>query len=462
MITDRLKKSHAIFLTAIASGTILNPLNSSMIALALLSIREQYGLRFATVSWLVSGFYLISAIGQPAAGKMGDIIGRKKLFLIGLVVAGLSSLAAPFAPAFAMLLLMRLLQGAGSSAVYPSGVALVNSHVSKKKQASSLAALAVCASVMTAFGPTVGGFLIVFGGWQSIFFVNLPFILVSLVLGALVFPPDRRGRVPLNWKATWRRLDVPGILFFSVCIVCALWFLLNAENYRDWAALALSVIAAALFIWREWRVPSPFIDVPFIGRHRSLALVYLLFILLNVTNYCLFYGMPSFFESGMGLGVQTSGAMMLFMSVASVFASLISGRWIDRSGIAWPIRLGALSPVLAATVMICLRSHQSLIVTGGFLIMMGAGYGAGNVALQSAMLRMTPDRMIGTGSGLFQTCRYIGSISASAILGFLFGSRVSTAHFTALLWVMLSVSGMALLLSLRFAAAETLGTRRKR
>lgn len=113
------KKSRAVFLTAVASGTMLNPLNSSMISLALHSIQHEFHLSFTTVSWLISSFYLASAVAQPVTGKLGDLIGRKRLFLFGLILVAVSAIGAPFAPTFMTLLVMRLFQSVGSSAIYP-------------------------------------------------------------------------------------------------------------------------------------------------------------------------------------------------------------------------------------------------------------------------------------------------------------------------------------------------------
>lgn len=145
------KKSRVLFLTAVASGTMLNPLNSSMISLALHSIQHEFHLSFTTVSWLISSFYLASAVAQPVTGKLGDMLGRKKLFLIGLLLVAVSAVGAPFAPTFMTLLIMRLFQSIGSSAIYPSGVGLIRSNI-QEKQASALAVLSIFASAMTALG----------------------------------------------------------------------------------------------------------------------------------------------------------------------------------------------------------------------------------------------------------------------------------------------------------------------
>ncbi|WP_100486707.1 MFS transporter [Sporolactobacillus pectinivorans] len=445
----RLRNSHTVFLAAICTGTILNPLNSSMIALALHSIQNDYRLSFATVSWLVSGFYLASAVGQPLTGKMGDLVGRKRIFMIGLVIAAIAAIGAPLAPAFLFLLLMRILQAAGSSAVYPSGVALVQGHVIHDKQASSLAVLAICASVMTAFGPTVGGFLIVWGGWPGIFYVNLPFIFVSFTLGWLVIPKDVK-KTGVNFRSVIHDLDLPGIFLFSTGMICLLWFLLTLEEAVHVFVAGIGLLSFVFFAWREWRTEKPFVDLRLLKKNHTLSLVYLLFVLMNLANYCLFYGMPTYFQSALHFNVRLSGMMMLFMSMASVAVSLLTGRWVDRIGPGAPIKTSATATVAGAILLLLVTLNQSAAMIGIALIVLGAGYGVGNVALQSAMLDVSPKESVGISSGLFQTCRYIGSILSSAVLGLIFGKTVTAAHLLTLSWVLIAVSIPALLLSLVF------------
>lgn len=167
---NKWRDSRKVFLTAIAFGTMLNPLNSSMISLALHQIQHEFGLSFTTVSWLISSFYLASAVTQNfMSGRIGDhVMSRRTLFLFGLGLVAVSAICAPFAPTFAVLIVIRPPQAIGSSAIYPSGVGLIRDHI-KEKQASALAVLSIFASAMTALGPTLGGFLMTIGGWLTIF-----------------------------------------------------------------------------------------------------------------------------------------------------------------------------------------------------------------------------------------------------------------------------------------------------
>ncbi|MCL1631629.1 MFS transporter [Sporolactobacillus sp. CPB3-1] len=443
------KKNDSIFMIALLSGTLLNPLNSSMIALALHSIQQDYHLNFSTVSWLVSVFYLVSAISQPVAGKAGDLIGRKSLFIAGLLLSAIACFYAPLAPFFAVLLLMRVLQAVGNGTLYPSGVALIHQSIARSRQDSALASLAICASVMSAFGPTIGGFLIVWGGWRSIFYVNYPLIFISLLLALFIFPKDVKSK-DFRLRNLVRQLDLPGIFLFSVSILGLLWFLLKLSEKVSWPAIVMAIAASVFFVRRESHTHAPFIDIHLLKSHYRLSLVYLLFILLNIINYCLFYGMPSFFQGAMHLGIRESGLMMLCMSLAGAAVSLMTGQWISRFGPVLPLKTGSLFTVAGALMMTIMAFNHSLLLIGFILLLIGCGYGIGTVALQAMMLREAPETAIGTSAGLFQTCRFLGSIGAAAILGVVFAATITSTDLLILIFILAAVSVPAFLISLIF------------
>ncbi|WP_155928770.1 MFS transporter [Bacillus sp. UNC41MFS5] len=454
-----MKKNRALFLTAVASGTMLNPLNSSMIALALHSIQKDFHLSFSTVSWLISSFYLASAVAQPVTGKLGDIFGRKKTFLTGLIVVALSAIGAPLASSFLMLLAMRLLQSIGSSAIYPSGMSLIRDHI-KERQASALAVLSIFASAMVALGPTIGGFLIVLGNWPAIFWVNFPFILLSFILGWYMFPKDLK-QDKSQIKGLLSHLDFLGIGYFAAGMVFFLWFLLSFETKIHYLSGIVGIIFFCLFAWRELRVKEPFIDIRIFRKHPKLSMVYIQFILLNIFFYCLFFGLPSYFQEGMGLSVEMSGLLMLFMSGVSILISSVTGKWIDRFGVNQPIMVGAFISIIGALSFMLFFIHSTFLGIGIILSIMGLSYGIGNVVLQVAMVKESPNAILGTTSGLFQTCRYLGSILASIILGLIFGEEITAESMKIIGQVLLVTGVISFLMSLWFSR-ETLNFRKMR
>lgn len=448
------RKSRKLFLTTVATGSMLNPLNSSMIALAIHSIQRDFGLSYVTVSWLISSFYLASAVAQPVTGKLGDIIGRKKMFLGGLVLVAISALGAPFAPTFFILIVMRLFQAVGSGAVYPSGLGMVRDHIHEGK-ASALAFISIFMAAMAALGPTIGGLLITWGDWPAIFLANIPVLLFSFLLGWFVLPKDE-VKNEIKLKEVIKKMDVVGILLFTVGIIGLLWFLLSFENEVHYVIGITGIVFLLLFGWHELRVKIPFIDIRLFHTNRKLSLVYLQFIVLNFINYCLFFGLPNYFQDGLHLSVSYSGMLMLFVTGTGIILSPIIGHWIDKSGVNKPIIIGSVFLFVGAVLLLVLFNHVPVIWMGILVSIIGIGCSFGNVSLQTAMLEASPKEIVGTTSGLFQMCRHFGSIFSSVALGLVFGDQFIPKNFSTLAVVLIVASILMVFLAIRFSKMKVI------
>lgn len=447
------RKSRGLFLTTVATGAMLNPLNSSMIALALYSIQKDFGLSYLTVSWLISSFYLASAVAQPIAGKLGDLIGRKKMFLGGLILVAISAVGAPLAPAFAVLVIMRLFQAVGSGSIYPAGMGMVRNHI-RERQGAALGFIAVFMSSMAALGPTIGGILIAWGGWEAIFLVNLPVLLFCFFLAWFVLPKDE-SRGKLNLRELKEKMDLLGILLFSLGIVGILMFLLSFKTTLNVGAGIVGSISILLFIRHELKTKIPFIDIRIFRTNPKLSLVYLQYTILNLIYYCLFFGLPGYFQDGLHLSVSYSGALMLFVSGMGIITAPLIGRWIDKAGVNPPILTGNLLIVVGALLLWIFFDHVPVIVMVLIISLIGAGCSFGNVTLQSAMLEASPDSMVGVSTGLYQMCRHLGSTMSAVTLGLIFGEHFSAEHFSTLILVFIAGGVAVVLLGVRFSRIKS-------
>ena len=448
----RIKNKRFWFLSAAASGAMLNPLNSSMISLALHRIQKDFHLSFSTVSWLISSFYLASVIAQPVMGKIGDQLGKKKIFLAGLLLVAVSALGAPWAPTFFILLLMRLFQSIGSSSIYPAAISLVRDHI-REKQASALAVISTSTSATAALGPTVGGLLIAWGDWPAIFTINFPILLVSFILGWLFFPRDTK-KMDQSFAEMMRKFDIPGILLFALGMTCLLWFLLSLSTKVHPLSGVAGVVFLAAFIWRELRTEEAFIDIRMFKTNGALAFVLIQFILLNIYNYSLFFGLPSYLQDTLHFDVRMSGLLMLFLSGFSMLISPVAGKWIDRSGFKKPLIAGTTLMLVGAFLLAAIFASASVPIMACILIIVGISYGLNNVSLQAAMLEATPPGMIGTTSGLFQASRYMGSILSSVALGLVFGKEITAVHFQILIFILIVVSAASCFLNVKLRNKE--------
>ncbi|MBO0514169.1 MFS transporter, partial [Streptomyces beijiangensis] len=172
-------------------GSVLNPINSSMLAVALIPIGQAFGAPPSQTAWLVSGLYLATAVGQPVIGRLVDTYGPRLLYLVGTSLVGIAGLLGVLAPNLWILVVSRVLLGFGTSAAYPASMFLLRSESDRtgmKSPAKILAALSISNQVVAVIGPTLGGLLIGAGGWHLIFGINIPLSAACLVLGVRRLP----------------------------------------------------------------------------------------------------------------------------------------------------------------------------------------------------------------------------------------------------------------------------------
>ncbi len=431
-------------MVAIASGTVLNPLNSSLIAVALVQLADDFELSFASVSWMISVFYLTSAVAQPVSGRLGDVFGPRRLFLAGLALVGLASAAAPLSPNFATLLVIRAVQALGSSAIYPSGMAIIR-RVVVEGRARALAVVSVFSSVVAALGPSLGGYLVAWRGWEATFLAGLPLVALAMVLGVVVLPADP----PSAAGATLRRIDRLGVVLFGATLVGVLLFLLSLETEPAWWALALGVGGAALFVRVEGRVAEPFIDLHELRSDPRLLGIYLQYALVNLVFYAVFFGVPSFLQVAKGLPGDEVGLVMLAVAGSGVVTTPLAARLIERFGVRPVLIIGATFLTAGALSLQLITTELSNTATAAVLAVTGVSVGFTNLGLQTALYDVVPSGTVGAAAGLFQTSRYLGTILSASLLGLLFGDEIDTGSLHQLAWCLAAVSALVLLLDLR-------------
>lgn len=419
-MTESARKSWLLVIT-VGLGTLLNPLNSSMISVALTPIQDDFRLSFADASWLISIFYLASAAGQPVMGKLSDMFGPKRLFLAGLAIVALSSILAPFSPNFSFLLGCRALQAIGSSTLFPSGMSMVRTYITEG-QAKALAVLSVFASTSAAFGPSIGGFLIATWDWQSIFIINFPFIIVAFIMAIFILPNKGQVKVDLS------RIDFGGITLFVIAIIGLILFLLSLEANIHWWALMIFILTTIGFYFYEKKRKEPFIDIGSLKRNPNVTLIYMQFISINLVYYCYFFGFPTFLQQVKNYSEEKTGLIMLALAGFGVFISPIAGRMIDRYGSKFPLVIGAFILLVGTGLLLTLHESSSLLWFLVILSVLGISNGFNNISTQTALYEHVKPEDTGSASGLYQTSRYLGSILSSCLLGIAFNGHLDIEH----------------------------------
>lgn len=437
-------------IVSVGLGVLLNPLNSSMIAVAIARLQSEYKLDFTVVSWIIFSFYISSAIAQPIMGKASDLFGRKNLFLTGLVITFISSLLAPISPNFGWLIVFRIVQSVGTSMMAAVGMAIVRIHVTEKL-ATALSVLSVFLSGAAAIGPFIGGVLIHGFDWPAIFFVNIP-IAVSGFLFAWRHipndaPPKTAGR-DMPFRKWLQGMDAPGILLFAAGLVALLVGLLSAKSsghvsFGPIILVLIGLVSLGIFVRHERHAKSPFIPIRAFAQYPSMMGVNLEFMLVNVLFYSLFFGLPSYLQSVRHVSEIHTGFLMLSLGLCSLVVSPVAGRWIDRSGPRPALLVSALLLTLGSVWITTLNQNSPVISVCLALAAFGISNGLCNVGLQTVLLGSSPKEMIGIASGLFLTSRYLGTILSSLLLGIVMGDRLTVGGFR-MLGVILSAIALFL------------------
>ena len=410
-------------LLAIALATILNPLNSSMIAVALVPIHTDFHVDIGTSTWLVSAFYLTGAVAQPLMGRLADLLGARRVFLTGAAVACGVCAVAPLAPGFAWLVAARAVQALGTSTAFPAGLGLIRAVSGQRVPSQALAVLSVAASTSAALGPTVGGLLLSSWGWQAIFLVNVPITLAAIGLGLrwLPAPPPADASA-----AGLAGIDLPGVALFAATLTSILGALLSLGSGESYVLLALVPVAAALLAVRELRVRSPFFDLRLLIRNPSIVGVFVQFAAVTFIFYSFFFGLPIWLEQVGGYDARGAGLLVLPLTGIAIVATPIAARMIERRGARLPLVIGSGFLVAGTLLMLTLTmgAPVPLILLAGLVL--GVPNGFNNLGLQAALYSATPPERISWAAGQYQTFRYVGATLAAAVLGSVFRHGATT------------------------------------
>src|ERR1700744_5460047 len=234
------------FMLPLVLGTMLNPLNSTMLATSLGTMCNSFRITTGQGAVLIISLYVTSTIAQPLMGRLADRFSAKKINTLGFILIMIASLIGAFAPAFWWLIVSRILLGLGTSAAYPSAMALLNQKYSSEGKTVPgivLSVVGVTSQVSMVLGPLLGGFLTQMFGWKGIFFINIPWVIVAMILSGVIpdYPPIKKSEGSL-----WERLDGFGVIFFTAFLLALLYLIM--QPHFSWLILTITIAFFVVFV----------------------------------------------------------------------------------------------------------------------------------------------------------------------------------------------------------------------
>lgn len=408
MTDDDDQRGGRAVITVVLFGTLVGPLNSTMIAVALPRMASDLHVDGATMSWLVTAYLIAMAALQPVAGKLGDRLGRRPVLLGGYALFGVASALAAFVGSLPVLIVCRVVQAAAGALVMPTGMALLREAVPGDRLGRTLGLMGAIMPLAAAVGPVLGGVLVQFGGWQAIFLVNIPITLFTFVLGWYVIPhrPPQPGR---------QRFDLLGAAWLCALLIglAALLDLTPGGLVLPVSCVALAV-AAGVFIRYELRHPDAvlqprlFSRLPFVAATGGVALA-------NLAFYVTLLAVPLLLHTH-GVSSGTTGLILGALTLAGSPAALAGGRLADRLGLRLPAVVGLVLIVAGLLPLVFVPMWLPLPLLAISLAIAGAGVGLSMPPFQLGAVRSVPETQTGAATGVFFTSRYLGSIAGTSLL----------------------------------------------
>jgi MFS family permease len=436
------------FTTPMFVGSALNPVNSSLIATALVPIAHGVHVSVGRTVALVSVLYLASAIAQPTAGKLAEVFGPRRIFLTGILLVLVGGMVGGVGQSLTTLLVARVLIGIGTSGGYPSAMLMIRRRAESVGLAQPpggvLGGLQIAGVATAALGLPVGGVLVSAFGWRSVFLANIPVTLIALVLAAGWLPRDPAFNGSRSARDVATRIDLAGIVGFGGAMAALLVFL-NSLPHPHWIALGPAVVLAVALVTWELRASQPFFDIRLLAANLALTRTYLRYALTSLCVYIVLYGLSEWLEAARGFSAQDAGLLLLPMAgLSAIILRPISRRNLVR----FPLITAAVASIVGAIGVLLLSTGTATIWIVVITLIFGVTLGTFASSNQTALYTQAHAQQIGTAAGLLRTFGYVGSIASSAIISIVFHSSVTDHGLHTIAVIMIAVSVVGLVLAL--------------
>jgi EmrB/QacA subfamily drug resistance transporter len=379
--------------------------NSMNIALPLLAVN--FGVSQSVISWLSLIYNLLPCCTLLIFGRLGDIYGYKRQFMVGFVFFGVVSILTPFfATNLAFLIFCRALQGMSYSMLISITQAIVSLTFDSTERGMALGINSAFVSVGSASGPTIGGFLLKYFDWRAIFLFNVPFCVVGFIVAMLVLEDDKHK------EAVRGGVDWCGALFFAVFIGTLIlglnfsgeWGMLSA---RFLGCIAVSALAIAFFIRYEASAASPIMRLD-LFKNRTFSLSNTTCACNYMTQQMIIFMTPFFLIDILSMGPDRAGLVMLAYPSAIILSSPLGGRMADKYGARPPAIMGLLMIIAGSAVLSALKESSSTLMVTAMLLLVGIGNGYSVSAVNTSIFSTVPRDQSGVASGIVATMRTVG------------------------------------------------------
>lgn len=404
-------------LACLALSILLSSLGTSIANVALPTLASAFSASFEQVQWIVLAYLLAMTTLVVSAGRLGDIIGRRRLLLAGLVLFTLASACCAIAPTFVLLVAARAAQGLGAAIMAALGMAIVGEAIPRERTGSAMGLLGTMSAVGTALGPSLGGFMISAFGWRSIFLLNIPLGLLAFYLASRFLPVD--GAKSRNGRAGF---DSVGTLLLAATLAAYALAMTMGRGAPGWIGTGLilaTFIGGSLFLLVEARIRSPLIQLAaFRGEGLSVNLA--TSALVATVMMTTFVVGPFYLARVFALDEAVIGMVMAVGPAISIVSGVFAGRIVDRLGAPRLILIGLTEMAIGAVLLSTAGPAFGVAGYIAGIVVLTPGYQLFQAANNTAVMASIPADRRGVTSGLVNLSRNLGLITGASAMGAIF------------------------------------------
>jgi len=409
-------------LANVSVGTFMATLDGSIANVGLPTISVALHVPLHTVQWVITVYLLTICAILPIVGKLADLFGRGRLYNIGFLIFSGGSALCAVSGSIGVLIGARILQALGASLLMANSQAIVTTTFPANQRGRALGITGTMVSLGSLTGPALGGLLIGWFGWSSIFWINVPIGILGFVLGLWMLPKTREERRS-------GAFDYAGSGLFVVGIVTLLYTVSNAEVWGwnalvTWAGIAMAIVVLAGFGLRERWAANPMIDFS-LYRNRMFFTGSIAALLSFISLFCTNTMMPFYLEDVLRASPQTTGLTMAAYPLAMAFVAPFSGWLSDRVGPYWLTTSGLLLNGLGFVLLNLLAVDVPVWLVGLHLTLFGIGQGLFQSPNNSSVMGSVPRAQVGSAGGLNALVRNIGMVLGISLSVSLFSARLN-------------------------------------
>jgi EmrB/QacA subfamily drug resistance transporter len=420
-----------LILLVLCGAIFMLLLDTTIVNVAQQKIKEGLHADLSQIQWILDSYILAFAVLMLSFGRLGDIYGRKKMFVTGMAVfiaaSGLCGISHWIANLVGIsgataLIISRVLQGIGGALMMPQTLSLITIAFPPQKRGAAMGVWGSVVALGAVLGPLLGGYIVTDYPWEWVFLINIPVGIIA-ILATLAIVPESRDPLASG------KLDWGGLIFSAVAIFALVYALIEGPKF-GWTSpqtIGLLLVSAAvfgIFVWWERHVADPMVKLE-LFRIRNFWVANVIGLAIPFGLFGIFFPMTVFLQGALGMTPLEAGLTMMPMSLMLMVVAPVSGRLSDRIGVRWILTTGLIlvtAGILLITSQLSTTTNWRALLPA--LLITGTGMGMTFAPMTAAAMSRVPPRISGSASGILNTSRNIGQLLGIAVLGSILQSRL--------------------------------------